>query len=101
MSAIRQRKLRELSRDAQVAALTFFLTGKDNEVTFSKEKHVRLHPKFMSGLGELIGAGMVECHEHKSIINYTALDAIGHPMGDVPGLREDEAYPLFINLKSK
>ena len=95
------RKLRDLPRGAQVTALSFFLTGAGCEVTFSKEKHVRLNPHFMSGMGDLIGAGMVEVHEHKSIINYTALEAIGHPIGDVPGLREEEAYPLFINLKSE
>lgn len=89
------RPLYYLSREAQLVALTHFISGRGNEVFFSNQKHAQLNPRWMSGMGDLIADGMVKVTKSKMGVTYTSLERIGVPLRDIQGMREDEAYPLF------
>lgn len=89
------KKLSELSRAAQLVALTHFVTGQGNEVMFSKEKYALLAPQHIKGLNELVEHQMLEEKRTRTAINYLSTTNIGIPIRDVPGMREEESYKLF------
>lgn len=89
-------ELKELSRGAQLVALTHFLTGAGNEVTFSAKRVSQLDPRHRAGLDELEQNGMVEVKRSVRTTTYTSTAAIGYPLGDVAKYEESESYPMFV-----
>jgi hypothetical protein len=86
--------IKQLSRDAQVAALTFFQTGKGNEATFNRKT---IAPRTKAALDELVTAGMVKRTTlGNSYIEYFSLSTIGFPMRDLPPVLEHEGWKITL-----
>lgn len=80
----------QISRDAQVAALTFFMTGADNEATFNPKT---IAERTRKALDELVGAGMAMVVISKSnILSYRSLPKIGRPLNQYQPVEEHEAW---------
>jgi hypothetical protein len=95
------KQLKDLSRTAQLVALTHFLTGTRCEVTFSARRFAQLDPRHVQGLQELEHNGMVCVTRTRQAVTYTATVRIGRPIIDVPAMRMEEAYPLFPGSSSQ
>lgn len=92
-------ELKELPRSAQLVALTHFLTGAHNEVTFSARRMSQLHPTHKEGLDLLEENGMVEVKRSARATTYTSTAAIGYPIGELAKYEEGESYPMFVEPK--
>lgn len=86
--------LKQLSRDAQVACLTFFLTGKGNEALFRLKT---INPRTKAALDELVENGMVErTSMGNQTVNYLSLSTIGFPMRDLEPVKPEESWSITI-----
>lgn len=85
-----------MARSAQLVALTHFLTGAHNQVTFSARRMGQLHPTHKEGLDLLEEHKMVEVRRSVRSTTYVSTQAIGLPYWDVDRMREEEGFPLFI-----
>ncbi len=82
----------QISRDAQVAALTFFLTGNDNEVTFNPKT---IADRTRKAMEELVGAGMaMVIISKRNILVYRSLPKIGKPIRQYRPVEEHEAWKI-------
>lgn len=82
------------TRNAQLVALIHFMTGKGNEITFSRERHNRLPEPHQQGLAELVAAGMLVKREEQKgkFIIYTSTAAIGCPIRDFEPMKPKESW---------
>lgn len=84
----------QISRDAQVAALTFFPEGCDegNEATFNPKT---IADRTREALNDLVLAGMaMVIISKRNILVYRSLPKIGKPMAVYPPVKKHEAWKI-------
>lgn len=92
ISVEQKHPLTRLSRDAQVVALTFFITGAGNEAMFSKKT---ISARTLRALTELLNAGMIRKDLVGSLAwNYVALESIGRPISLLEAPKEAECWNI-------
>lgn len=87
--------IKEVSRTAQLVALTHFASGAESEVSFSQGRYHSLTAQHKEGLHELEHNGMVELTEAGGIKAYRSTSRIGVPTLDVDKVSGDENYNIY------